>query len=144
MWRRMEGYQRFWGPQCLHLQGEMKIEAAWVSETLVFYITTWRHNPADNDMRNQIYKLEIPVCSRINEQKAEVYLHMMKNTFPFICVAQFMTVRSYWKRPQVRYCSNILCPWPPSCPRVTIEYHSGRQTHSKVIKSPMSVCLRRG
>jgi hypothetical protein len=28
------GYQRFGGPCCLHVQGEVKMEAAWSSETL--------------------------------------------------------------------------------------------------------------
>jgi hypothetical protein len=42
----MVGYQCFGGPYCLHLQGEVEMEAARSSETLVSYhITTWRHNP---------------------------------------------------------------------------------------------------
>jgi hypothetical protein len=31
------GYQRFRGPYCLHLQGGVKMEAAWTSETLISY-----------------------------------------------------------------------------------------------------------
>jgi hypothetical protein len=33
------GYQRFRGPCCLHPQGELKMEAAWTSETSVSYHT---------------------------------------------------------------------------------------------------------
>jgi len=47
------GHQRFEGPYCLHLQGElsMKMEAAWFSETLVFYhITTRFHYIEDHYM----------------------------------------------------------------------------------------------
>jgi hypothetical protein len=46
------GYQRFKGPCCLHLQGEVEVETAWTYEKLVSYNNiTWRHNPADFEMR---------------------------------------------------------------------------------------------
>jgi hypothetical protein len=32
-------YQHFGGPNCLHLQGEVRMEAAWSSKMLVSYIT---------------------------------------------------------------------------------------------------------
>jgi hypothetical protein len=40
------GYQRFRGPCCLHLQGEMKMEATRSSKMFVSYHNTARHlNP---------------------------------------------------------------------------------------------------
>jgi hypothetical protein len=42
------GYQRFGGPCCLHLQGEVTMEAAEYSETLTSYITTQRYNSQDH------------------------------------------------------------------------------------------------
>jgi len=36
---------RFGGPCYLHLKGEVKMEAAWTSETLSYHNPTPRHNP---------------------------------------------------------------------------------------------------
>jgi hypothetical protein len=43
------GYQRFRGPCCLQLQGEVKMEAPWGSETLVSY-----HNPEDLELKHHL------------------------------------------------------------------------------------------
>jgi hypothetical protein len=46
LWSIMVGCHCFRAPCCLHLQGEMKIEAACMSETFVFYHDTARcHSP---------------------------------------------------------------------------------------------------
>jgi len=42
------GYQRYKGPCCLYLQGEVKM-AAWISET-TYHKTTRRHNTQDLDL----------------------------------------------------------------------------------------------
>jgi len=50
------GYQRFGGPCCLLLQGEMK--AVWTSETLVSYPNTIRHhNPEELDLK-ELHRLK--------------------------------------------------------------------------------------
>jgi hypothetical protein len=50
------GYQRFGRPCCLHLQGEVKMQAVWSSETLVpLHIITRRHNPEDHDFNYNVY-----------------------------------------------------------------------------------------
>jgi len=48
----MAGYQRFGGPYCLHLQSEVKMEAAVSPETLVSCDTTWRRNSKDLDLKS--------------------------------------------------------------------------------------------
>jgi len=50
------GYERFRGPCCLHLPCEVKMEAAWTSETLLsHYKTTQCHNPEDMDLNKMLY-----------------------------------------------------------------------------------------
>jgi hypothetical protein len=44
------GYQCFGGVCCLHIQGEVKMQAAWPSKMVSCHITTWHHNPADHDI----------------------------------------------------------------------------------------------
>jgi len=63
------GYQRFGGPCCPHLQGDVNMKAVRSSETLVFYYnTTWRHNPEDLDLKIRIahdisqYGIEFRLC----------------------------------------------------------------------------------
>jgi hypothetical protein len=54
------------GPCCLHLQSEVKMEAAKSSETLVSYhITTQRHNSEENELyiRVQAYNYTIPLST---------------------------------------------------------------------------------
>jgi hypothetical protein len=53
------GYQRFGGPCCLHLQGEMKMEVERSFKTLVSYRNiTLCHNPQDLDLKKFVGKLE--------------------------------------------------------------------------------------
>jgi len=44
------GHQRFGELYCLHLQGEVKMEAAYTFETVTYHNTTRRHNPQNIDM----------------------------------------------------------------------------------------------
>jgi hypothetical protein len=55
-------YQRIGSPCFLHLQGEMKMEAAWTSETLVCHNTTRRHNPEDLDLNLSVWFASFFVC----------------------------------------------------------------------------------
>jgi hypothetical protein len=57
------GYQRFGGPCCLHLQGVVKIETTWISETVFHHIATRRHNPEDVDLNLHRRKtLSLTLC----------------------------------------------------------------------------------
>jgi hypothetical protein len=52
----MVGYQHFGGPSCLHLQGEVKMEAAGSSKSSISYhIIAWHHNPEDHDLEDDSY-----------------------------------------------------------------------------------------
>jgi len=47
------GYRRFGEPCYLHIQGEVKINAAWISETSVSYHNiTRRQNPGELDLKS--------------------------------------------------------------------------------------------
>jgi hypothetical protein len=51
------GYQCFGGPCFLHLQGEVKKEAAWTSETLSYHNSTWCHNNPE-ELNLNLHKCE--------------------------------------------------------------------------------------
>jgi hypothetical protein len=59
------GQQHFWGPCCVHLWGEMTMEAARSSETLVSYNTVQCHNPRDLDLAWSTFLLTPPPPVRI-------------------------------------------------------------------------------
>jgi len=49
----MVGHQHFGSPCCHLLQGEVKVEAAWNSETLVSHHNTpWHHFPEDLNFKH--------------------------------------------------------------------------------------------
>jgi hypothetical protein len=67
----MVGYHCFGGPCCLHLQIEVKREAAWSSEMLVLYhITAWCHNPEDLNLYEASCLIVsfAPCCSGFSKQ----------------------------------------------------------------------------
>jgi len=98
------GYQHFGAPCCLHLQGEMKMEAARSSQTFVSYHNiTWYHVAEDLDLKVSLFSrtmqnpttvLMCKACCRLGIGRC--YHTLIHWTYPYEITFCFLVSRSHF------------------------------------------------
>jgi len=91
------GYQRFGVPYCLHLLGEVRMEAAWPSEMLVsyhFYVTSQHRRPRLEYLLPR--KPSLITCTQLNHENVVLFIHRCfiiheRNDFATQMINQFTT-----------------------------------------------------